>query len=119
MWHDVVARAWAEAGRLHDLRRVIAALTATDTLHVKLLDVWSWSDFLHCLIEDVSSSWVREVLYAVTARNVVTRDTLKELLALADPGVEVAGGMLVALAGPRMYAMCFNFQNCGSWALVA
>jgi len=44
---------------------------------------------------------------------------LKELLALADPGVEVAGGMLVALAGPRMCAMCFNFQNCGSWALVA
>ena len=37
--------------------------------------------------------------------------------------VEVAGGMLAALAvsqaGPRMCAMCFNFQNCGSWALVA
>ena len=38
-----MALSWAEAVRLEDLRKAIAALTSTDTIYVKRLGAWSWS----------------------------------------------------------------------------
>jgi hypothetical protein len=51
---------WTEATRLFDLRKVIAALTAKDTLHVKLLDDGTWVDFLQ-LLEDTGPVWGRKL----------------------------------------------------------
>jgi hypothetical protein len=51
VWDDVFVRAWAATGRLGDIRRAIAVLTAGDTLHVNWLDPWTWSDFLQLLEE--------------------------------------------------------------------
>jgi hypothetical protein len=39
VWLPVFAHGWTEAVRLHDLGSAIAALTATDALHVKRHDV--------------------------------------------------------------------------------
>jgi hypothetical protein len=52
---------WTEATRLYDLRKVIAALTAKDTLHVKRLDDGTWVDFLQ-LLKDTGLAWGRELL---------------------------------------------------------
>jgi len=50
--------------------------TANDTLHVKLLTEWGWSDFLH-EIEDIGPTWVRDALYGNLAQGVTTYDGLK------------------------------------------
>jgi hypothetical protein len=57
----IFSRGWTEAVGLYDLGSAIAAITATDTLHVKRLDLPSWVRFLQ-ILEDVGPAWVVAVL---------------------------------------------------------
>ena len=79
------ARGWTETVRLCDLGSTIAALTATDALHVKRLDVASWARFLQ-ILEDAAPAWVVSVLYGPAAQNITTREALKNLLTTNNPG---------------------------------
>jgi hypothetical protein len=87
VWPPVFLRGWTEAVRLYDLGGAIAALTATEVLHVKHLNVLLWARFLQ-ILEDAGPVWVVEVLYTTAAQNITTRDTLKNLLTANDPGAQ-------------------------------
>jgi hypothetical protein len=93
VWPPGFSLGWTEAVRLHDLGSVIAAITASDTLHVKCLDTPSWARFLQ-ILEDVGPAWVVAVLYSPEAQNITTREALKNLLTANDPGgaVPFSGG---------------------------
>jgi hypothetical protein len=86
------------AVHLYDLGGDIDALTDQDAFHVNRLDVPSWERFLQ-ILEDAGPAWVVTVLYTPVAQNITTRDSLKNLLTVNDPGVAVpVSGELDTLA---------------------
>jgi len=98
-----LSQGWTELVRLWDLQCVISQLTVAETHWVKRLDPPTWGRFLQ-MLEDAasrsdSSRWIIGVLYALDARNVTSRATMKSLLTAADPGsVATGGGVLHALS---------------------
>ena len=62
-------------------------------------------DFLHILLDE-GPVWIKRVLYSHQAYHVETREELKLLLAVADPGVDVLTGSLAVLRNDVCYFQC-------------
>jgi hypothetical protein len=97
VWNDGSARAWADVACLYYLQKVITALTANDTMHVKHLDEVAWVDFLQ-MLEDTLPAWVLAILSGPTELGVTTCETMKELLSAVNLGVPTTSGMLAVLS---------------------
>jgi hypothetical protein len=85
------------------LQRATTARREKVQLHIReqsffftssVLDVPSWARFLQ-ILEDTGPAWMVAVLYTTSAQNITTRDDLKNLLTVTDPGgaVPVSGGL--------------------------